>query len=88
MDKRLRDWITEQHEKMPDDQKRNFLIILKKNPSLAAEIVSKNLMKWATLAVITIDNLEALIIHDVDAESVELVIHFCSHFSKELQAIT
>lgn len=70
---------------MPADEKKEFLKLLKENPEQVARAISHNLVDWGTIA--TMETRDIIFIHDIDADSGELVEHLKEHYKTDLAAL-
>lgn len=85
MDERLRDWIIDKHEKMPEAEKLKFLQALKMYPDAVTQIIARNLLDWATMAGFELETI--FFSYDNQGDSAKLTESFQQHFAKELAAM-
>ncbi|KKQ61072.1 MAG: hypothetical protein US81_C0010G0001 [Parcubacteria group bacterium GW2011_GWE2_38_18] len=82
MDKRLRDWIIDKHEKMPETEKLKFLQALKMFPDAVTQIIARNLFEWMSVASFELG--ADFFSYDNQGDSIKLMESFKEHFAKEL----
>ena len=85
METELQDWIVNRHDKIPPDEKRNFLKLLKEDPETVTRTIKSKLMDWATLAVMDLGII--ITTYDNDEDAAELTRVFQEHFKEEMEAL-